>query len=106
MMLSVIWEGARMGFLEGTEAKTSPEGIVSLCWGFAGESCQGAMGWAGGHGSARVPALLGKTFVEGKISSRLGKTAMRTQACDGEVSGYPDVPRAELCHQGTAFLGL
>lgn len=30
MMLSVIWEKAGMGFLEGTRADSSPEGIVSL----------------------------------------------------------------------------
>ena len=30
MMLSVIWEKAGMGFLEGTGADSSPEGIVSL----------------------------------------------------------------------------
>lgn len=70
VMLSVIWERAGMGFLEGTGADASPERIGSLGLpakrGFGGEDCQGAMGQAGGDGSASVPAL-----VQRQVAARL-----------------------------------
>lgn len=117
MMLSVILERVGMGFLEGTGTDASPERIVSLALpGFRWGGLSGSRGPGGRGQQCQRPCIpaeqvaanlsLGNIFMDrNRNYVTFRYVTLKAQECDGEGSGRPGVPSADLCHQGTAFLG-